>query len=126
MNEQTEAVKTSGADSAKLGAAIVLVIAGIAAYYWFDQQSDWLRAGYVAGGLVLGLLLAWQTVPGRAAWSFILSSRNEVRKMVWPSRQETMTTTLFVLFTALVVAIFMWVLDLGLFWALRGITGQGS
>jgi len=126
MNEQPEAVKTSGLDSAKLGAAIVLVIAGIAAYYWFDAQSDWLRAGYVVGGLVLGLLLAWQTELGRNTWTFILSSRNEVRKMVWPSRQETMTTTLFVLFTALVVAVFMWMLDLGLFWALRGITGQGS
>jgi preprotein translocase subunit SecE len=126
MNEQPEAVKTSGLDSAMLGAAIVLVIAGITAYYWFDAQSDWLRAGYVLGGLVLGLLLAGRTELGRNTWSFILSSRNEVRKMVWPSRQETMTTTLFVLFTALVVAILMWMLDLGLFWALRGITGQGS
>jgi len=63
---------------------------------------------------------------GRATLSFILSSRNEVRKMVWPTRQETMQTTLFVLLTVLVVGVFMWVLDLALFWALSGLTGQGA
>ena len=126
MSEQQEAVQTSGLDSAKLAVAIALVVGGLVAYYWFDTQAWYLRGGYVLGGVVLGLLLAWQTAIGRATLSFILSSRNEVRKMVWPTREETLQTTIFVLFTVLVVGIFMWGLDALLFWALRGLTGQGA
>jgi preprotein translocase subunit SecE len=126
MSEQQEAVQSSGADKAKLAIAILLVVGGIFAYYWFETQSAWLRGAYVLIGTGAALALAWQTQIGRATLSFILSSRNEVRKMVWPTRQETMQTTLFVLLTVLVVGVFMWVLDLALFWALSGLTGQGA
>jgi len=126
MSEQQEAVQSSGADKAKLVIAILLVVGGIFAYYWFETQSVWLRAAYVLVGTAAALALAWQTQIGRATLGFILSSRNEVRKMVWPTRQETVQTTLFVLLTVLVVGVFMWVLDLALFWALSGITGQGA
>ena len=126
MSEQQEAVQTSGLDSAKLAVAIALVVGGLAAYYWFETQAWYLRGAYVLGGVLLGLFLAWQTAMGRATMSFILSSRNEVRKMVWPTREETLQTTIFVLFTVLVVGIFMWGLDALLFWALRGLTGQGA
>ena len=126
MSEQQEAVQTSGLDSAKLAVAIALVVGGLVAYYWFDTQAWYLRGGYVLGGVVLGLLLAWQTAIGRATLSFILSSRNEVRKMVWPTREETLQTTLAVIVVVLITGVFMWLLDLFLFWALRGITGQGA
>jgi len=126
MNEQQEAVQSSGLDSAKLTIAIALVLGGIFAFYWFEAQPLWLRAVYVLGGTLLGLFLAWQTRIGNATLAFILTSRNEVRKMVWPTRQETMQTTLFILFAVLLVGVFMWLLDLGLFVALRGLTGQGA
>jgi preprotein translocase subunit SecE len=126
MSEQAEVQQASGLDTAKLGAAIALVIAGVVAYYWFDTQADGLRYAYVVGGLVLGVLLAWQTEIGRNTWTFILTSRNEVRKMVWPSREETLQTTAAVIFVALLTAVLMWLLDVVLFWALRGLTGQGG
>ena len=126
MNEQQETVQSGGLDSAKLAIASLLVVGGIFAYYWFETQSLGLRIAYVAGSVVLGLFLAWQTEFGKAALQFILTSRNEVRKMVWPTRQETMTTTMFVLFTVLVVGVFMWALDALLIWGLRGLTGQGT
>jgi len=126
MSEQQEAAQASGLDKAKLAVAIILIVGGIFAYYWFDNQSVWLRTAYVLIGTAAALALAWQTRIGHATLSFILSSRNEVRKMVWPTRQETVQTTLFVLLTVLVVGVFMWLLDLGLFWALSGITGQGA
>jgi preprotein translocase subunit SecE len=126
MSEQQEAAQASGLDKAKLAIAIVLVVGGIFAYYWFENQSVWLRTAYVLIGTAAALALAWQTQIGRATLSFILSSRNEVRKMVWPTRQETVQTTLFVMLTVLVVGVFMWILDLALFWALSGITGQGA
>ena len=128
MNEQQAVESTSSLDSAKLTVAVALVIGGIFAYYWFEQQALWMRSLYVVAGTVAGLLAAWQTALGHAALTFILTSRNEVRKMVWPTRQETMTTTLFVLFTVLVVGVFMWGLDALLIVGLRAIsiTGQGA
>ena len=125
MSEQQVATQSSGLDSAKLAVAIALVIGGLFAYYWFEAQAWYLRGAYVIGGVVLGLFLAWQTAIGRNTLSFILSSRNEVRKMVWPTREETLQTTLAVIVVVLITAVLMWLLDLGLFWALRGITGQG-
>ncbi|MGH8415654.1 MAG: preprotein translocase subunit SecE, partial [Gammaproteobacteria bacterium] len=61
-----------------------------------------------------------------ATWSFISSSRTEVRKMVWPTREETLQTTIAVIVVVLITAVLMWLLDMFLFWALHGITGQGS
>jgi preprotein translocase subunit SecE len=126
MSEQQEAAQTSGLDSAKLAIAIALVVGGIIAYYWFETQAWYLRGAYVVGGTVLGLFLAWQTAVGRNTLAFILSSRNEVRKMVWPTRQETLQTTMAVIVVVLITGILMWGLDLFLFWALRGLTGQGA
>ena len=126
MSEQQEAAQTSGLDSAKLAIAIALVVGGIIAYYWFETQAWYLRGAYVVGATLLGLFLAWQTAVGRSTLSFILSSRNEVRKMVWPTRQETLQTTMAVIVVVLITGILMWGLDLFLFWALRGLTGQGA
>jgi preprotein translocase subunit SecE len=126
MSEQQEAAQANGLDKAKLAVAIILIVGGIFAYYWFENQSIWLRTAYVLIGTVAALALAWQTRIGHATLSFIMSSRNEVRKMVWPTRQETVQTTLFVMVTVLAVGVFMWLLDLALFWALSGITGQGA
>jgi len=66
------------------------------------------------------------TVPGKELWRFILGSRIEVRKMVWPNRQETMQTTLAVFVFVLVMGVFFWVLDMFLLWATRLLTGQGG
>jgi len=126
MSEQQEAGQASGLDNVKLAAAIVLVVGGIFAFYWFETQAVWLRAAYPVVGTAVALLLAWQTRMGHATLSFILSSRNEVRKMVWPTRQETVQTTLFVIATVLIVGVVMWLLDLALGWGLQFITGPGA
>jgi len=125
MNDTLE-TKSSGLDTAKLLGAIVLMIAGIFAYYWYNRQSEILRTGYVIIGLVLALLLAWQTRLGHSTWVFIQSSRNEVRKMVWPTREETFQTTIAVIVVVVFTGILMWLLDIFLFWALHGLTGQGG
>ena len=126
MSDTAEATKSGGLDTAKLVVAIALILGGIVAYYWFAAQSELLRGAYVAAGVVLGLLFAWQTQLGHNTLGFILNSRNEVRKMVWPTREETLQTTLAVIVVVLVLGVLMWVLDLLLFWGLHGLTGQGS
>jgi len=126
MSEQQEAVQSSGLDKAKLAISIALLVGGVFAYYWFEAQSVWLRAVYPIVGTLAALLLAWQTQMGRATLSFVMSSRNEVRKMVWPTRQETTQVTLILIVIVLVVGIVMWGLDAVLFLALGSLTGQGA
>ena len=101
------------------------MVGGLFAYYWFETQAWYLRGAYVIGGAAAGVVPRLADAIGRNTLSFILSSRNEVRKMVWPTREETLQTTLAVIVVVLITAVLMWMLDLGLFWALRGITGQG-
>ena len=125
MSDKPE-VQGSGLDTVKFLGAIILIVAGIFAYYWFETQNELLRGGYVVLGLVLGFALAYQTRLGGATWGFISSSRNEVRKVVWPTREETIQTTLAVIVVVLAVGVMMWLLDIFLFWALRGLTGQGG
>ena len=126
MIEQQQAIQTSGFDYAKLAAAIALVIGGVVAYYWFESQAWYLRVAYVIGGAVLGGFLTWQTQAGRDLLHFARTSYTEVRKMVWPTREETLQTTLAVIVVVLITGVLMWLLDLALFAALRGITGQGA
>jgi preprotein translocase subunit SecE len=113
-------------DNAKLAIAALLLVAGIVAFYLFEEFSILLR--------VIGLLLvmgaavavAFQTSPGRALWQFALDARMEVRKVVWPTRQETLQTTLIVIVMVLIVGIILWLFDMVLMAILRFLTGQGG
>ncbi len=125
MNAKTE-VEGSGLDTAKLTVAIVLLLAGIGAFYQFEGYSILLR---VLGLLVVGsaaLGIAYQTRVGRLAWGFVQASRAEVRKVVWPTRQETVQTTLVVFVMVLVMGIMLWLFDLMLMTIVRALTGHGA
>ena len=126
MNEQTTVQDASVADKAKITVTILLVIGGIAAYYVLSAQAAWIRWVAVLGGIVLGIAVFASSKPGRDFWQFMLDSRIELRKIVWPSRQETGMTTLVVFGFVIVAGLFFWVLDLVLAWATRALTGQGG
>jgi preprotein translocase subunit SecE len=68
--------------------------------------------------LGLGILVALQSAQGQAFWQFVQGSRVELRKVVWPTREETMKTTLVVFAAILAMGIFFWVLD----WILGAVT----
>jgi preprotein translocase subunit SecE len=114
----------STADNAKLVIAILLVIAGIAGYYLLDNL--WLRWGCVVAGLVLGGLVVAFSGYGRRLWTFTEAARGELRKVVWPTRDETMKTTLAVFVFVTLAGIFFWVLDLVLAWVTRFWTTPGG
>jgi preprotein translocase subunit SecE len=80
----------------------------------------------VIGGVVLGIAVFASSKQGSEFWQFMLDSRIELRKIVWPSRQETGMTTLVVFGFVIVAGLFFWVLDLVLAWATRALTGQGG
>jgi preprotein translocase subunit SecE len=126
MNEpvrQTEAGKTS---SAPLWIAAVLVLAGVAGYYVLSAQPTWVRWLSVLGGFVAGALVFGLSPMGREFWQFVKDARNELRKVFWPTRNETWMTTLVVFGFAVLLGIFIWFLDLFLAWATRLLTGQGG
>ena len=98
-------------DKAKLFTAIVLLVAAISGFYYYSEQSTLVR--------VLGLLIttgvavavASQTDIGRVARGFLLDARSEMRKVVWPSRRETVTTAVMVVIMTTLLAIFFFGVD---------------
>ena len=125
MNAKAEAGGT-GLDTAKLVAAAILLVAGIYGFYHFAAYSTLLRViGLLAiSGVAAGIAL--QTDAGRRLWQFSGDARNEVRKVVWPTRQETMQTTLVVIVMVLILGIILWLFDMMLMSILRFLTGQGG
>ena len=125
MNARAEAGAT-GLDTAKLVAAALLLIAGIYGFYHFAAYSTLLRVlGLLAVGGVAAAI-ALQTDVGRRLWQFSGDARNEVRKVVWPTRQETMQTTLVVIVMVFILGIILWLFDMVLMNILRFLTGQGG
>jgi preprotein translocase subunit SecE len=125
MNTQAETT-ASVVDIVKQIFSMILVVAGVAAFYYFSEIQLLYRVlGLVVAVLIaLGLLLT--TEIGRSVWDFILESRQEVRKVVWPNREETIRTTLLVFAMVFIVGLVLWLLDMFLFWGVRLLTGQGG
>ena len=113
-------------DTVKLLIAAAVLVAGIGAYYYYEDQSLLLRVAGVLVALALGVVIALQSTQGQALWQFIQGSRVELRKVVWPTRQEAFQTTLTVIVFTLIMGTFFWLLDLLLLWGTRVLTGQGT
>jgi preprotein translocase subunit SecE len=109
---------TSIADKVKLGLAALLAGAGIWAYYWLGERALVLRLLAVAAGFIAGAAVAWLSEPGRQFISFALESWAEVKKVVWPTRKETIQTTAAVFAFVVVMAVFLWMSDKALEWVL--------
>lgn len=113
-------------DLIKMVVAALIVAAAVAGFYIYAEQSTPLR---VAGLLAAVGVAAWiglQTEPGRTLWNFILEAQIEVRRVVWPTRQETVQTTLLVIGVVILAALILWGLDSALGWAVKKLIGGGS
>jgi preprotein translocase subunit SecE len=114
------------ADKIKLGLAGLLVVAGIAGFYLLKDNAAILRVASVLAGLVAAALVAWMTAPGREFFVYAQESVAETKKVVWPSRKETVQTTGMVLAFVLVMAIFLWIVDALLVWGVKFLMGPGA
>ncbi|MEN8107151.1 MAG: preprotein translocase subunit SecE [Pseudomonadota bacterium] len=113
-------------DSLKMGAAVLLLAGGIYAFYHFGDMHAVIRVLGLLGVAAVSLFIASQTAFGRQVIGFVSGANTEVRRVVWPTRQETIQTTLAVLVVVLLVGIFLWLLDMFLLRAIQFLTGQGS
>ena len=118
--------KPSIMDTALLLASVAILVGSIFAYYYYADQSILLRSLGVVVAFILAVWVALQSAQGKTLWGFIQGSRVELRKVVWPTREETLQTTLIVLVFAAIMGTFFWLLDLFLLWFTRFITGQGA
>ena len=126
MTEEIKLQEVGTADQVKLGLGIAAVIAGVVGYYLLGSDATWLRWVAVGAGLVVAALLLAFSYYGSEFREFVASARVELRKIIWPSRQETGMTTLIVFVFVAIAGFFFWGLDLLLAWATRALTGQGG
>jgi preprotein translocase subunit SecE len=125
----TDDIKTQDAgtaDKVKLTVAILIAVAGVAGYYVLASQPTWLRWIAVVVSLVLAAVVVGFSRYGSEFRRFVELARIELRKVVWPTRQETLQTTLVVFVFVAIAGVFFWALDLVLAWATKFLTGQGS
>ena len=125
MNTQAEA-PAAVFDVVKQVFSVVFVVAGVAAFYYFSEIQLLYRVLSLVVMVLIALGMMLTTEVGRAVLSFVLESKLEVRKVVWPTREETMRTTLLVFAMVFIVGLILWLLDMFLFWGVRLITGQGG
>jgi preprotein translocase subunit SecE len=125
MTEQADN-GASALDIAKLVASAAILVGGIAAFYLLVEVPLAARWLIVLGALAAGIVVALQSAQGREFWQFVQGSRIELRKVVWPTRQETLQTTMVVVVAIIVLGMFFWLLDMLLGAITRALTGQGG
>ena len=113
-------------DTALLLLSIAILVGGIFAYYYYADESVLLRTVGVLVALALAIFVALQSAQGKTLWAFVQGARVELRKVVWPTREEAVQTTIIVLVFAMIMGTFFWLLDVVLLWFTRFITGQGA
>ena len=124
MNSKTETVVSSSMDTVKLAIALLIAVGAMVAFYLFPEQSLLVRVGGLLLGAGVAIAIALQTDKGRNIWGFFHGAQIEVRKVVWPTRQETVQTTLIVILVVIVISIILWLLDMFLGWTIGSLMGQ--
>lgn len=121
----TQEQRTSSVlDTALLWLAIAVLLVSMAGYYYFTAHTDLVRVLGLLAGVGVAIAILSQSATGKTAWSYIQGSRTEVRRVVWPTRRETVQTTMLVVVFVLILATFIWALDIVLAYAVTLLTGR--
>ncbi len=110
----------------KLLAAFLLLTAGIAGFYLLADRAAVLRIITVLAGLAAAVAVLWTTPVGQKSLVFLGESLTEARKVVWPTRQETIQTTMIVFVLVLIVAAFLAVIDIGFAFMVQWLMGRSA
>jgi preprotein translocase subunit SecE len=124
MSAQTETSESGMLDTIKLLIAAAALVGGLYAYYYYETElAQAIRVLMVLGGTVAGIGIAMTSAQGQKLWHFIQGSRVEIRKVVWPTKQETTQTAIAVFVFTMIMMLFFWVLDTGLLWLTQRLVG---
>jgi preprotein translocase subunit SecE len=113
-------------DKIQITIAIVVAIAGLAAFYWLSDKPMIARVGAMLGGFAVAAIIGWFTAPGREFAQYAKESIEETKKVVWPTRKEAMQSTGIIFVFVFVMALFLWVVDWGLTFVLTKFIGTGA
>ena len=125
MVAKTEIEVTNKLDTVKLLLSIILLIAGIAGFYYYEAEGLIYRVLGLLAFVLIALGTVYTTNLGQSVVGFGRESRTEVRKVVWPTRQETIQTTMMVIVAVIILGIFLWFIDMMLVSAVQYLTGRG-
>ncbi len=109
------------ADNIKLIIAVIMMVVAITLFYTYSEYSTLLRVLGLLAVAGLAVFIASRTAIGSTVLSYVGDTQVEVRKVVWPTRQETLQTTLIVLLMVMLVALMLWAFDSLLGWAVRSL-----
>ncbi len=114
------------ADKIKIVVALLLVVAGVTGFYYLSESAAIIRVATVMAGLALGFVVFWMSEPGKQFYAFAQESVAETKKVVWPTRKETLQTTAIVFAFVVLMALFLWLVDASLLWVVKKLMGQGE
>ena len=126
MVAKTEEVVSNKLDSFKLLLAIAVLILGIVGFYYYEAESQLYRVLGVVFATIVAIAISSTTTLGQNLIGFGREARMEVRKVVWPTRQETIQTTFMVIVAVIVIGIFLWLVDMVLAEAIQLLTSSGA
>ena len=122
MTELSNKEISSTLDTLKMASAVAILLSSVFSFYYFAELSVRIRVLAVIFSVILSLIIFFSTQRGIIFWDFLQGSRVEMRKVVWPTKQETIQTTLTVFVFVLVLGIFFWLLDFLLLYITTSIT----
>jgi len=123
MVAKTEEVVSNKLDTFKLLLAMAVLIGGIVGFYYYESESQLYRVLGVVFATLVAIAISSTTTLGQNLIGFGREARMEVRKVVWPTRQETIQTTFMVMVAVIIIGIFLWLVDMVLAQAIQMITG---
>jgi preprotein translocase subunit SecE len=114
----TQTTVATSADFAKLSLAIIVLLAGVVGYYWFNDASPALRVVGLLAAFVMATIIANFTPQGRNLRSFLGEAQFELRKVVWPTREVTIRTTGIIMLVVVILSLLLGLIDLTLRWVI--------
>jgi len=114
------------AEKIKIAIAALIAVGGLVAFYWLGEQPLVARIGALLGLWAAAIALMWFTQAGRTFAAFSRESWEEAKRVVWPSRKETLQTTGVVFLFVFLMALFLWGVDWGLLEITQKLLGTGG
>lgn len=118
MATQNIETVTSKSDLALVALAVLAALAGVLGFTFLTEQPTLARVGVLIGGLVIAIVIAWFSQSGKRFLAYARESYEETKRVVWPSRDETVKTTGIVFLFVVIMAIFLFLVDKSLEWIL--------
>lgn len=118
MATQNVETVTSKADLVLVTLAVLAAVAGVLGFTFLTEQPTLARVGVLIGGLIVAIVIAWFSQSGKRFLAYARESYEETKRVVWPSRKETVSTTGIVFGFVVIMAIFLFLVDKSLEWIL--------